>query len=76
MWALLDRPGPVLCFPVAVAQTLYEIGSGPAATQPSENASVMAGILIVWSVLRAVSYSLAFGSALSNLLWRRATAER
>ena len=59
LWALLGFGlAALLCFAVPVAQTGVQdwiIHSGHTAI---EGASVMAGISIVWSVLRAVSYAL------------------
>jgi len=59
LWALLGFGlAALLCFAVPVAQTAVQawiIHSGHTAI---ENASVMAGISMVWSVLRAVSYAL------------------
>jgi hypothetical protein len=59
LWALLGFGlAALLCFAVPVAQAGVQdwiIHSGHTAI---ESASVMAGISIVWSVLRAVSYAL------------------
>jgi hypothetical protein len=48
----------VLCFAVPVAQTAVQDWFSHGGHTMIENASVMAGISIVWSVLRAVTYAL------------------
>jgi hypothetical protein len=59
MWALLGFGlAAVLCFAVPVAQTAVQDWVRHSGYTTLESASVMAGISIVWSVLRAVSYAL------------------
>jgi uncharacterized integral membrane protein len=59
MWALLGFDlAAVLCFAVPVAQTAVQDWVSHGGHTMIENASVMAGISIVWSVLRAVTYAL------------------
>jgi hypothetical protein len=58
MWALLGFGlAAVLCFAVPVAQTAVQDWVRHSGYTTSESASVMAGISIVWSVLRAVTYA-------------------
>ena len=59
LWALLGFGlAAVLCFAVPAAQTAVQIWISHSGHTAIESASVMAGISIVWSVLRAVSYAL------------------
>jgi hypothetical protein len=59
MWALLGFGlAAVLCFAVPVAQTAVQDWVRHSGRTTVESASVMAGISIVWSVLRAVTYAL------------------
>jgi len=59
MWALLGFGlAAVLCFAVPVTQTAVQDWVGHNRQTMIESASVMAGISMVWSVLRAVSYAL------------------
>jgi hypothetical protein len=59
MWALLGFGlAAVLCFAVPVAQTAVQDWVRHSGRTTFESASVMAGISIVWSVLRAVTYAL------------------
>jgi len=59
MWALLGFGlAAFLCFAVPVAQTAMQEWVKHSGYKAFESASVMAGISIVWSVLRAVSYAL------------------
>ncbi len=59
MWALLGFGlAAVLCFAVPVAQTAVQDWIGHSGHTAVERTSVMAGISMVWSVLRAVSYAL------------------
>src|SRR5262245_15035152 len=59
MWALLGFGlAAVLCFAVPVAQTAVQDWVSHGGHTMIENASVMAGISIVWSVLRAGTYAL------------------
>ena len=59
MWALFGFGlAAVLCFAIPVAQTAVQDWVRQNGHTIIESASVMAGISIVWSVLRAVSYAL------------------
>jgi len=59
MWALLGFGlATVLCFAVPVAQTAVQAWIKHSGHTIIESASVMAGISMVWSVLRAVTYAL------------------
>ena len=59
MWALLGFGlAAVLCFAVPVAQTVVQDWVSHSGHTTIESASVMAGISMVWSVLRAVTYAL------------------
>ena len=59
MWALLGFGlAAILCFAVPVAQTAAQDWVRRGGHSMVEGASLMAGISIVWSVLRAVSYAL------------------
>jgi len=59
IWALLGFGlATILCFAVPVAQTAAQDWVRRGGHSMVESASVMAGISIVWSVLRAVSYAL------------------
>jgi hypothetical protein len=59
IWALLGFGlAAVLCFAVPVAQTAVQDWVRHSGYTTLESASVMAGISLVWSVLRAVSYAL------------------
>ena len=59
IWALLGFGlAAVLCFAVPVAQTAVQDWVSHSGHTTIERASVMAGISIVWSVLRAVTYGL------------------
>jgi hypothetical protein len=59
MWALLGFGlAAILCFAVPVAQTAVQDWIRQSGHTTVESASVMAGISMVWSVLRAVSYAL------------------
>jgi hypothetical protein len=59
MWALLGFGlAAFLCFAVPVAQNAMQEWVRHSGYKAFESASVMAGISIVWSVLRAVSYAL------------------
>ena len=59
MWALLGFGlVAVLCFAIPVAQTAVQGWARNNGHTTIESASVMAGISIVWSVLRAVTYAL------------------
>jgi hypothetical protein len=59
MWALLGFGlAAVLCFAVPVTQTAVQDWIKHSGHTTVESASVMAGISMVWSVLRAVSYAL------------------
>jgi hypothetical protein len=59
MWALLGFGlAAVLCFAIPVAQTAVQGWVRHNGHTTIESASVMAGISIVWSVLRAVTYAL------------------
>lgn len=58
-WALLGFGlAALLCFAVPAAQTAAQGWVSRSGHRAIEGASVMAGISIVWSVLRAVSYAL------------------
>ena len=59
MWALLGFGlVAVLCFVIPVTQTAVQAWVRQSGYTTSENASVMAGISIVWSILRAITYAL------------------
>jgi hypothetical protein len=59
IWALLGFGlTAVLCFAVPVAQTAVQDWVRHSGHTMADGASVMAGISIVWSVLRAVTYAL------------------
>ena len=59
MWALLAFGlTAVLCFGIPVTQTAVQDWVRHSGYTMSESASVMAGVSIVWSVLRAVTYAL------------------
>jgi uncharacterized integral membrane protein len=59
MWALLGFGlAAVLCFAVPVAQIAVQDWIKRSGQTIVESASVMAGISMVWSVLRAVTYAL------------------
>ena len=59
MWALLGFGlAAVLCFAVPVAQTAVQDWVRHSGHTTVQSAPVMAGISIVWSVLRAVTYAL------------------
>jgi len=59
MWALLGFGlAAILCFAVPVVQTAVQEWVRHSGRTTVESASVMAGISIVWSVLRAVTYAL------------------
>jgi hypothetical protein len=59
IWALLGFSlAAVLCFAVPVAQTVVQDWVSHSDHTMIEGASVMAGISMVWSVLRAVTYAL------------------
>ena len=59
LWALLGFGlAALLCFVVPVAQTVVQAGIIRSGHPAIESASVMAGISMVWSMLRAVSYAL------------------
>ena len=59
LWALLGFGlAALLCFVVPVAQTVVQAGIIRSGHTAIESASVMAGISMVWSMLRAVSYAL------------------
>ena len=59
MWALLGFGlAALICFAVPVAQTAVQGWVRHSGYTTSESAAVMAGISIVWSVLRAVTYAL------------------
>jgi hypothetical protein len=59
MWALIGFGlAAVLCFAIPVAQTAVQGWARQNGHTIIESASVMAGISIVWSVLRAVTYAL------------------
>ena len=59
MWALFGFGlAAVLCFAIPVAQTAVQGWARQNGHTIIESASVMAGISIVWSVLRAVTYAL------------------
>ena len=59
MWALLGFGlTAVLCFAVPVAQTAVQEWVRQTGHTAAEGASIMVGISMVWSVLRAVTYVL------------------
>ena len=59
LWALLGFGlAAVLCFAVPVAQTAVQDWVRHSGHTTIEGASVMAGISMVWAVLRAVTYAL------------------
>jgi hypothetical protein len=59
IWALLGFGlAAVLCFAVPVAQTAVQDWVRHSGHSTPESTSVMAGISMVWSVLRAVTYAL------------------
>ncbi len=59
MWALLGFGlATVLCFVIPVAQTAAQEWVRHSHYTTVESASVMAGVSMVWSVLRAVTYAL------------------
>jgi hypothetical protein len=59
MWALLGFGlAAVLCFAVPVGQTAVQQWVKRSGHTTVQSASVMAGVSIVWSVLRAVTYAL------------------
>ncbi|HEY2569757.1 MAG TPA: hypothetical protein VGI25_10585 [Candidatus Udaeobacter sp.] len=59
LWALLGFGlAAVLCFAIPVAQTVVQDWVSHISHTAIEGASVMAGISMVWSVLRAVTYAL------------------
>jgi len=59
LWALLGFGlAAVLCFAIPVGQTVAQEWMRHSGHTVTESVSVMAGISIVWSVLRAVSYIL------------------
>ncbi len=59
IWALLGFGlAAVLCFAVPVGQTALQDWVRHSGHTTSESASLIAGISIVWSVLRAVTYAL------------------
>jgi len=59
MWALFGFGlAAFLCFAVPVAQTAVQDWVSHSGHTPTEGASVMAGISMGWSVLRAVTYAL------------------
>ncbi|HEY7001273.1 MAG TPA: hypothetical protein VH330_05995 [Candidatus Udaeobacter sp.] len=59
IWALLGFGlAAVLCLAVPVAQTALQQWVRHAGHTSVENASIMAGVSFVWSVLRAVTYAL------------------
>lgn len=59
IWALLGFGlAAVLCFAVPASQTAWQEWARQSGYTAVQRASVMAGISIVWSVLRAVSYAL------------------
>jgi len=59
LWALFGFGlAALLCFAVPAAQTAVQGWVSHSGHRAIEGASVMAGISIVWSVLRAVSYAL------------------
>jgi hypothetical protein len=59
LWALLGfGVAAVLCFAVPVAQTVVQDWVRQGSHSMVEGASVMAGISLVWSVVRAASYAL------------------
>jgi len=59
MWALLGFGlTALICFALPVTQTAVQDWVRHSGYTTSESASVMAGISMVWSVLRAISYGL------------------
>ena len=59
MWALLGFGlAAVLCFAVPVTQTAVQDWVTHSGHTAIDSASVMAGISMVWSVLRAITYAL------------------
>ena len=59
MWALLGFGlTALICFAVPVTQTAVQDWVRHSGYTMSESASVMAGISMVWSVVRAVTYAL------------------
>ena len=59
MWALLGFGlTALICFAVPVTQAAVQDWIRHSGYTTSENASVMAGISIVWSILRAITYAL------------------
>ena len=59
MWALIGFGlAALICFAVPIAQTAVQDWVRHNGYTTSESASVMAGISMVWSVLRAVTYAL------------------
>jgi hypothetical protein len=59
MWALLGFGlAAVLCFTVPASQTALQEWARQSGRTAAQSASVMAGISMVWSLLRAVSYAL------------------
>ena len=59
LWALLGFGlAAVLCFVVPLAQTAVQYWLNHSGHTTIESASVIGGISIVWTVLRAVSYAL------------------
>lgn len=59
LWALLGFSlAAVLCFAIPVSQTAVQEWARHSGHTTMENASVMAAVSMVWSVLRAVSYAL------------------
>jgi len=67
MWALLGFGlAAVLCFAVPVAQIVVQDWVSRSGHTTIEGASVMAGISMVWSVLRAVTYALLLMAVLAG----------
>jgi hypothetical protein len=67
LWALLGFGlAAILCFAVPVAQTVVQDWIRRSGHTTIESASVMAGISIVWSVLRGVSYALLLIAAVAG----------
>jgi uncharacterized integral membrane protein len=59
MWALLGFGlTALICFAIPVTQTALQDWVRHSGYTTYENASVMAGISIVWSILRAITYAL------------------
>ena len=59
MWALLGFGlAAVLCFAVPVVQTSVQEWIRHSGRTMAENASIMAGIAMMWSAVRAVTYAL------------------